>query len=113
MGHRISLNGKVILLTIRHVFAPYAGEISFSYFLQYVLHNQFKSVSDYARKNGVVLKGDLPIGVSRTSVEAWTEPKYFNMNGQAGAPPDDFSMNGQNWLFPTYNWDAMVEKTLR
>ena len=45
-------------------------EISFSYFLQYVLHNQFKSVSDYARKNGVVLKGDLPIGVSRTSVEA-------------------------------------------
>lgn len=82
-------------------------EISFSYFLQYVLHNQFKSVSDYARKNGVVLKGDLPIGVSRTSVEAWTEPKYFNMNGQAGAPPDDFSMNGQNWLFPTYNWDAM------
>lgn len=82
-------------------------EISFTYFLQYVLHNQFKSVSDYARKNGVVLKGDLPIGVSRTSVEAWTEPKYFNMNGQAGAPPDDFSMNGQNWLFPTYNWDAM------
>lgn len=113
MGHRISLNGKVILLTIRHVLAPYAGKIvthgkvSFSYFLQYVLHNQFKSVSDYARKNGVVLKGDLPIGVSRTSVEAWTEPKYFNMNGQAGAPPDDFSMNGQNWLFPTYNWDAM------
>lgn len=81
--------------------------IMFNYFLQYVLHKQFKSVSDYARTNGVVLKGDLPIGVSRTSVEAWTEPKYFNMNGQAGAPPDDFSVNGQNWLFPTYNWDVM------
>lgn len=82
-------------------------EISFTYYLQYILHIQFKAVSDYARKNGVVLKGDLPIGVSRTSVEAWTEPRYFNMNGQAGAPPDDFSVNGQNWLFPTYNWDAM------
>lgn len=77
MGHRISLNGKVILLTIRHVLRALCREdsdawpeISFSYFLQYVLHNQFKSVSDYARKNGVVLKGDLPIGVSRTSVEA-------------------------------------------
>lgn len=82
-------------------------DISFSYFLQYMLHTQFKSVSDYARKNGIVLKGDLPIGVSRTSIEAWTEPQYFNMNGQAGAPPDDFSVNGQNWMFPTYNWDAM------
>lgn len=82
-------------------------EISFSYFLQFVLHTQFKNVSDYARKNGMVLKGDLPIGVNRTSIEAWTEPQYFNMNGQAGAPPDDFSANGQNWLFPTYNWDAM------
>ena len=82
-------------------------EISFSYFLQFVLHTQFKSVSDYARKNGIVLKGDLPIGVNRTSIEAWTEPQYFNMNGQAGAPPDDFSANGQNWLFPTYNWEAM------
>lgn len=81
--------------------------IQFYYFLQYVLHTQFKSVSNYARANGVVLKGDLPIGVSRTSVEVWTEPKYFNMNGQAGAPPDDFSVNGQNWLFPTYNWDVM------
>ncbi len=82
-------------------------EISFLYFLQYILHTQFKAVSDYARKNGIVLKGDLPIGVNRTSVEAWMEPKYFNMNGQAGAPPDDFSVNGQNWGFPTYNWDMM------
>lgn len=82
-------------------------EIAFAYFLQFTLHTQFKAVSDYARKNGVVLKGDLPIGVNRTSIEAWTEPQYFNMNGQAGAPPDDFSVNGQNWLFPTYNWEAM------
>ena len=66
-----------------------------------------RSINDYARKNGIVLKGDLPIGVNRTSVEAWMEPKYFNMNGQAGAPPDDFSVNGQNWGFPTYNWDMM------
>lgn len=81
--------------------------VSYSYFLQFVLHTQFKGVSDYARQHGVVLKGDLPIGVNRHSVEAWTEPNYFNMNGQAGAPPDDFSANGQNWLFPTYNWDVM------
>jgi len=82
-------------------------DISFSYFLQYILHTQFKQVSDYARKNGIVLKGDLPIGVNRTSVETWVEPEYFNMEGQSGAPPDDFSAIGQNWSFPTYNWEVM------
>ncbi|MDR0349542.1 MAG: 4-alpha-glucanotransferase [Tannerella sp.] len=82
-------------------------QISFVYFLQYILHSQFQSVSEYARKKGVVLKGDLPIGIHRTSVEAWTEPAYFNMDGQAGAPPDDFSAIGQNWSFPTYNWHVM------
>ncbi|MDL2221594.1 4-alpha-glucanotransferase [Parabacteroides sp. OttesenSCG-928-N08] len=82
-------------------------EISFFFYLQYILHTQFKAVSDYARKNGVVLKGDLPIGVNRLSVDAWQEPQYFNMTGQAGAPPDDFSAIGQNWQFPTYNWEVM------
>lgn len=82
-------------------------EILFSYYLQYVLHTQFKAVSGYARRQGVVLKGDLPIGVNRTSVEVWKEPGYFNMEGQAGAPPDDFSAIGQNWRFPTYNWEVM------
>ncbi|WP_106827814.1 4-alpha-glucanotransferase [Parabacteroides pacaensis] len=87
-------------------------DIAFSYFLQYLLHKQFKKVSDYAHSHGIVLKGDIPIGISRTSVEAWTEPKYFNMNGQAGAPPDDFSATGQNWFFPTYNWSEMEKDNL-
>lgn len=83
------------------------AEISFHYFLQYILHLQFKAVRDYAHKQGVILKGDLPIGVNRTSIEVWTEPDYFNRDGQAGAPPDDFAVEGQNWHFPTYNWTTM------
>jgi 4-alpha-glucanotransferase len=86
---------------------PVYSEISFTCFLQFVLHTQFKSASDYAREKGVILKGDLPIGIHRTSVDAWLEPSYFNNDGQAGAPPDDFSETGQNWSFPTYNWDIM------
>ncbi len=81
--------------------------IAIYFFIQYHLHLQLKAASEYARNNGIVLKGDIPIGISRNSVEAWTEPHYFNLNGQAGAPPDDFSVNGQNWGFPTYNWDVM------
>ena len=82
-------------------------DFSFTFFIQYTLHKQFESVSEYARKNGVILKGDIPIGINRDSVEAWTEPDYFNMQGQTGAPPDDFSDTGQNWSFPTYNWNTM------
>ncbi|MDR2763425.1 MAG: 4-alpha-glucanotransferase, partial [Tannerella sp.] len=82
-------------------------EIAFTYFLQFVLHTQFKAVSDHARRKGIILKGDLPIGVHRTSVEVWTETALFNGNGQAGAPPDVFSDKGQNWSFPTYNWEIM------
>lgn len=77
------------------------------YFIQYHLHIQLKDASEYARKRGIALKGDIPIGVSRHSVETWTEPQLFNMNGQAGAPPDDFATDGQNWGFPTYNWSEM------
>ena len=81
--------------------------IAIYFFIQFHLHLQLLAATEHARANGVVLKGDIPIGISRNSVEAWTEPYYFNLNGQAGAPPDDFSVNGQNWGFPTYNWDVM------
>ena len=83
-------------------------EVEFYYFVQFILSTQMHDVHEYARSKGVVLKGDIPIGVNRHGCDVWMEPKYFNLNGQAGAPPDDFSVNGQNWGFPTYNWDAMV-----
>ena len=82
-------------------------EIAFYYYIQYNLHIQLLDAGNYAREKGIIFKGDIPIGISRNSVEAWTEPHYFNLNGQAGAPPDAFSTNGQNWGFPTYNWDVM------
>ena len=87
--------------------------IALYYYIQFHLHLQLVAATKYAREHGVVLKGDIPIGISRNSVEAWTEPYYFNLNGQAGAPPDDFSVNGQNWVFPTYNWDVMEKDGYR
>ena len=74
------------------------------YYLQYHLHRQLKAAADYARSKGVILKGDVPIGVNRESVETAIHPELFNMDCSTGAPPDAFSQNGQNWGFPTYNW---------
>ncbi len=79
------------------------------YFIQYHLHVQLSEVVEYARSMGVILKGDLPIGIYRDSVDAWVEPRLYHMNKQAGAPPDAYSVTGQNWRFPTYNWDEMAK----
>ncbi len=79
------------------------------YFIQYHLHLQMQEVADYAREKGVVLKGDIPIGIYRNSVDAWIEPNLYNMDKQAGAPPDAYAISGQNWGFPTYNWEEMAK----
>lgn len=76
------------------------------YYVQFFLHQQLKAASNYAHAKGVFLKGDLPIGVYRDSVETWMHPGLFNMDAQMGTPPDAESHMGQNWGFPTYNWLA-------
>ncbi len=81
--------------------------IDYVYYIQFNLDKQMRHVRDYAHSKGIAIKGDIPIGISRTSVDAWKEPRLFNLDCQAGAPPDDFSVLGQNWGFPTYNWEEM------
>ncbi len=83
-------------------------EIALHLFLQYHLDRQLRHVSAHCQSIGIALKGDIPIGVNLHSVECWTEPEYFNLDCSAGAPPDDFAADGQNWGFPTYNWEAMA-----
>jgi len=89
---------------------PYAAyraeDEAFTYYLQYLLHTQLKSAADYARSKGVILKGDLPIGVNRESVETKEHSEFFHIDSQTGAPPDAFTSQGQNWGFPTYNWES-------
>ncbi len=83
-------------------------EVAIHYFTQYHLHLQLKDAVDYAHKSGVIIKGDLPIGVGRHSADAWMYRSLFHMDMQAGAPPDAFATKGQNWSFPTYNWQQMA-----
>lgn len=82
-------------------------EINYHCFVQYFLSRQLSETLEYARSIGVTIKGDIPIGISRTSVDAWISPELFNLDCQAGAPPDFFAVHGQNWGFPTYNWNRM------
>jgi 4-alpha-glucanotransferase len=97
---------------VQRLVAPtqrFYDDIAVHYFAQYHLHLQLKEATAYAHKKGVIVKGDLPIGIYRHSCDAWMQPELYNMAEQAGAPPDDFAVKGQNWGFPTYNWQKMQE----
>jgi 4-alpha-glucanotransferase len=87
--------------------SPAWDELALIFFLQYHLHRQLREATEYAHSKGVVLKGDIAIGVSRYGADAWQEPELYRMDMQAGAPPDAFGINGQNWSFPTYDWARM------
>ncbi len=79
----------------------------FYQFVQFLAFSQMKSAKNYAHKKRVILKGDIPIGVNLHSCDVWENPKFFNKDMSTGAPPDYFSEDGQNWGFPTYNWQEM------
>jgi 4-alpha-glucanotransferase len=87
--------------------APEHDEVMFHAFVQFHLKAQLDHALAAGHARGVAFKGDLPIGIDRCSVEAWTTPSLFHMDRQTGAPPDFFSALGQNWGFPTYDWPRM------
>jgi 4-alpha-glucanotransferase len=103
-----NFNAAAVQLLVSPDQQHYEG-IAIHYFIQYHLHLQLKEVTAYAHANGIVIKGDLPIGIYRYGCDAWMSPELYHMDVQAGAPPDDFAVKGQNWGFPTYNWNKMQE----
>lgn len=107
-GKHSQFNQSVIDEMTKKSFRSY-HKVAVHYFVQYHLHMQLKKAHAYANKNGIILKGDLAIGVHRFGADTWTNPTLFHLNMQAGAPPDDFAVKGQNWGFPTYHWKNMKQ----
>ncbi|MEM1092971.1 MAG: 4-alpha-glucanotransferase [Bacteroidota bacterium] len=75
--------------------------------VQYLLEDQLMQATQAMEALGVYLKGDIPILMGEDSVDVWLHRDYFDMRERAGAPPDMFSREGQNWGFPVYNWPAL------
>ncbi|HRP68823.1 MAG TPA: 4-alpha-glucanotransferase, partial [Turneriella sp.] len=94
----------------QHFFEKNQREANFYIWVQYQLDLQLSQVRDYARERGVFLKGDIPILLERDSVDVWLNPHLFNSQLRAGAPPDMFSPDGQNWGFPIYAWNEHAKE---
>ena len=86
---------------------PEWPQVAYHIWLQSELDQQLSAAVRHLNELGLALKGDLPIGIDRRSVDAWSAPHLFKMDEQAGAPPDAFAIKGQNWGFPTYDWEVM------
>ena len=84
-------------------------DVAVHFFVQYHLHTQLLESVQYLHSKGIALKGDIPIGVNRNSVDVWMQPRLFDCNGSAGAPPDYFTKTGQVWGFPIYDWQEMAK----
>jgi len=73
--------------------------------LQHALDTQFSKAAQAIKDAGLVLEGDLPILMNEDSCDVWAHPEIFIQELSAGAPPDMYSPDGQNWGFPIYNWE--------
>lgn len=78
-------------------------------FTQYLLYRQLADAAGYARSKGIILMGDMTVGVCRYSVDTWVHPKWFNTDTSAGTPPSGHDQQGQNWGLPTYNWTEIEQ----
>lgn len=96
--------------TFQHLLKKYESEVSFYLFVQYLCFQQLQFIKKFAEAKGVLIKGDIPILISRESADVWRHRSLFHLEFSAGAPPDMYSAEGQNWGFPTYNWDAMEKE---
>lgn len=88
-------------------------DVDFYIFVQYLFFRQWDALRDYAHENGVQFIGDIPIYVALDSADVWSEPEFFQLDGEnvpvevSGVPPDAFTEDGQLWGNPLYDWEAM------
>ncbi|MBU1726139.1 MAG: 4-alpha-glucanotransferase [Candidatus Omnitrophica bacterium] len=84
-------------------------EIVFQMWVQWQAFKQFRDAKAYAQSKNILLKGDLPILVSRDSADVWAHRDFFKLEFAAGAPPDMYCAKGQRWGMPTYDWAKIKE----
>jgi 4-alpha-glucanotransferase len=94
----------------REYVQQYKEQILFHIFLQYLCYEQMAAVKKRASEQRILLKGDIPILISRDSADVWHERHHFLLHLAAGAPPDNYSLDGQNWGFPVYDWEELAQR---
>lgn len=82
----------------------YTKDLLFYAWCQMIASTQFEQATEQIHKDGILLKGDIPILMNEDSCDIWAHPDFFNQKLYAGSPSDGDNPAGQNWGFPIYNW---------
>ncbi len=91
----------------------YKKEIKEEKIKQFEFHASWKAVLDYAKKNDIQIIGDMPLYAAHDSADVWANSDYFKLDEKgcplkvSGVPPDYFSMEGQLWGSPVYDWESI------
>lgn len=93
---------------LQRYYQDYASQITSHSIIQFLCAHQMEKVKERAIAKQVHLMGDLPILLSRDSADVWFNRDIFNLHCEAGAPPDQYSVEGQIWGFPLYKWDVLA-----
>lgn len=77
-------------------------KILFYQYIQWLIDCQHSKACEITKKAGmpVGLYHDLAIGAIRGSSDVWCNRSLYALDMDVGAPPDEFSPDGQNWGFP-------------
>ena len=84
--------------------SQYREYVDFFAYVQWQADLQLRAAKSCAQSAGVYLFGDIPFGTNLDSAEVWSERENFRLECSVGAPPDQFSENGQCWGLPAYDW---------
>jgi 4-alpha-glucanotransferase len=93
--------------------SPYQEQIDYQIFLQFMFYRQWLQLKAYANSCNIEIIGDLPIYLGFDSEDVWQNQEIFLLDKQhnptfvAGVPPDFFSVTGQRWGNPLYDWEAL------
>ena len=85
----------------------FAENIQFHSYLQYLCFQQMRQVRKHADHKHCLIKGDIPILISKDSCDVWFYREYFSSAESVGAPPDLYNTKGQNWHLPIYNMKVL------
>lgn len=87
----------------------HARRVRYHQWLQWVAAEQWQRVRAQAKARGLVVCGDEPFIIGQDSADCWAFPKYLRRDARLGVPPDDFSVDGQDWGLPWFDFDALAK----